>query len=699
MKKENNMLKRSLLFTFAYLLLAFGFVQAQPASNQNQPEASRFDYGKMWTFEHVSLDYLQETYDFRPGQEWLEKTRMSALRFASWCSSSFISPDGLILTNHHCSRGVVGDLMQDGEDFDNNGFYAATLADERKAEGLFVKQLVQIADVTEYVHSRTKEVTDEQELAKTIGMALEEVKAEYAAKEDWAGLEIEPVDYYSGGKYSLYGYKKYDDIRLVLIPELQLGYFGGDPDNFTYPRYALDFTLWRAYENGKPVNSSNHYLPFKEEGAAEGELVFVIGNPGSTERYRTVDQLEYDRDYRYNILHTWLTNRRDIMQEKYDQEPSHELQESIFSLGNSIKAYGGILGGLHDANLMGRKEAMEAQIKSKSSAFAMGNDYWSQLGSEYKTMEPHAAISTLLRPTPMNGNFLLTVHLFDRYRSMLAEEAPAEQLDKVKEQMMQYAGNLGDPWEEKYLATLLQELVDFSNPGDTYMAELLEGRSPDVAAKEMLEKTKFGETNRLEKVLNSGLKKIEKSKDPVAVMSRTLLPVYEKASDAMRSGGAKRRALEGKIANEVFQVYGLSIPPDATFTLRLADGIVKGYNYNGTEAPVFTTFYGLYDRHYSHKQVFPWSLPEKWQNPPVEMLSKPMNMVSTNDIIGGNSGSPLINKEGECVGLIFDGNIESLPGNFIFEPSVNRTVSVHAAGIAAALKYIYKADRILEELK
>lgn len=691
------MLKKSMLAGWAFLILLIGAIHAQPALNES--EASRFDYGKMWTFEHVSLDYFQETYDFRPSEEWLEKTRMSALRFASWCSSSFISPDGLILTNHHCSRGVVGDLMQEGEDFDQNGFYAETLDQERKAEGLFVKQLVKIADVTDYVHSRTQDITDEQELAQTIRTALEEVKGKYAQMEDWANLEIEPVDYYSGGKYSLYGYKKYDDIRLVLIPELQLGYFGGDPDNFTYPRYALDFTMWRAYEDGKPVNSSDYYFPFNEEGAAEGDAVFVVGNPGSTERYRTVDQLEYDRDYRYNVLHTWLTNRRDIMQDKYDQEPSHDLQENIFSLGNSIKAYGGILGGLHDDELMSRKVAMEKFIQSKSEAFAMGNNYWSQLAAEYKVMEPHAAVSTLLRPTPMNGNFLLAAHLFDRYRQMLADGADAESLDPVKEQLMMVAGNLNDPWEQKYLASLFQELIDFSNPGDNAVQTLLDGRSPELAAKEMLEGTKFNESNRLEKVLNSGIKKLNKSKDPVAEFARVLLPPYQKAVQVMRESGAKRRALEGKISNEVFRVYGLAIPPDATFTLRLADGVVKGYDYNGTKAPVFTTFYGLYDRHYSQKQVFPWSLPEKWMNPPMEMLSMPMNMVSTNDIIGGNSGSPLINKEGECVGLIFDGNIESLPGNFIFEPSVNRTVSVHAAGIAAALKYIYKADRILEELK
>jgi hypothetical protein len=693
------MLKNKFYFGLIALLVAVGSLQAQQVMMPKDVEPSRFDYGKMWTFEHVSLDYLEDTYDFRPNQEWLDKARMSSLRFASWCSSSFISPDGLILTNHHCSRGVVGDLMKDGENFDEQGFYATTQAEERPAPGLFVKQLAQIADVTEMIQEATAKAADEQELAQMRDAALQDAIAKYSEMEDWAGLEIEPVIYYSGGKYSLYGYKRYDDIRLVLIPELQLGYFGGDPDNFTYPRYALDFTLWRAYENGKPANTSGHYFPFNAEGADEGDLVFVTGNPGSTERYRTMAQLEYDRDYRYNILHTWLKHRMELLQEKYDQNPSHDLQETIFSLSNSIKAYGGILSGLHDPYLMAKKAAMEEKIKAQSPSFAVGNNYWAQLAAEYEPMKPYSAEATLLGPTPLNGYFLISSHYFERYRQALKGGAGQEDLDAIKEQLMNATAQLGDPFEEKYLATLLGELKKFAGPGDDYVKKLLDGRSPAEAAKEMIEDTKFDEPNRLEKVLNSGEKKIDKSKDPIALMGRLIVPKFQEAQQAMGAGSAKRRALEGKISNEVFNIFGLNIPPDATFTLRLADGVVKGYDYNGTEAPTNTTYFGMYDRHYSHKQEFPWSLPERWKNPPAEMLSAPLNMVSTNDIIGGNSGSPLINKEGECVGLIFDGNIESLPGNFIFNPDVNRTVSVHAGGIHAALKYIYKADRILQELK
>jgi len=690
-RSDMKQLKRG----FAGLGLIFALVLTLQAQN-NPAEASRFDYGKMWTFEHAPLDYFQETYDFRPNDEWLERARLSALRFASFCSASFISPNGLILTNHHCSRGVVGDLMQEGEDFDKNGFYATTQEEERRAEGLFVKQLVKIEDITNQVNEMTADAANEEEMKQKQAAALEQILESYKSNPDWQGLEPETVTYYSGGKFSVYGYKRYDDIRLVLIPELQLGYFGGDPDNFTYPRYALDFTLWRAYENGKPVNTSEFHFPVLPEGAVEGDPVFVIGNPGSTERYRSVAQLEYDRDYRYNIQLAAYNSMMSVMEAQYEAEPSHDLQETMFSLGNSIKAITGIVEGMHNPRLMNRKVAMESKIRMASTKDG-SRDYWAELEALYEPLQDEAMEVTLLSPGRLGGNTVVAAHVAHRYKSALEEGASEEELAAMKGQVMQIGQMLQDPYEQQRLTNLLTMASEFADADDTYVSELLAGQSPAEAANRILEGTAFGNPEELEKLLGKD-KKVTKSKDPILQMGDLIVPAYQNAAVAFQSSGAQRKGLEQLIANEVFKVYGLNIPPDATFTLRFADGVVKGYDYNGTQAPFFTTYFGLYDRSLSHNQTFPWSLPERWQNPPMGLLKAPMNFVSTSDSIGGNSGSPVINKNRQLVGLLFDGNIESLPGNFIYDIEYNRSVNVHAGGIVAAMRYIYGANRILSEL-
>lgn len=682
------------LWLLAFLLLAATASLAQPAA----AEPDRFDFGKMWTFEYMPLDYFEKTYNFRPNEQWVTKARMASLRFATFCSASFVSPDGLMLTNHHCSRGEVGKVMKSGEDFDKNGFYAAKLGDERRVEGLFVKQLVQIKDVTKEVMDAVGNVQEAAAFAAARDTAINRLIASYQSNAAWKGLEIEPVTYYNGGRFSLYGYKKYDDIRLVLIPELQLGYFGGDPDNFTYPRYALDFTLWRVYENGKPVNSSNFYFKFNTNGVKAGEPVFVTGNPGSTERYRTVAQLEYDRDYRYKILLTMLRDQMQLLQDEYKSKPSHDLQEQIFELSNSVKAYEGILAGLNDSTLMGRKRAMENFVRSKSTAVKNGKDYWQQIAEAYKPLYKDAMEVTLLAPGAGGGKAMLLMHYMNAYLNASAQGAGASDLQELRAEIKKLGEDLDNPMEMKAFVTFLKEMQQFASPNDEYINQLLNGRTPEATAQSIFEKTDFDDAAKLEAILNQSAEALMKEDDPLMEAARILLPAYQRAGQNFSGNTAARRALERNIGNEVYQIYGLDIPPDATFTLRIADGIVKNYEYNGTTAPIHTTFFGMYDRYYSFNKEFPWSLPARWLDPTMELLRSPVDFVSTNDIIGGNSGSPIINKNNELVGLVFDGNIESLPGNFIYVPEKNRTVSVHAGGIAAALRYVYKAKRIVKEL-
>ncbi|MCB0560472.1 MAG: S46 family peptidase [Lewinellaceae bacterium] len=691
---------QKLPLVLSFLLFSAVALLAQPAATyyESDVEVSRFDYGKMWAFEYAPTDYFKETYNFQPDEAWWERARMASLRFASWCSASFISPDGLVLTNHHCSHGEAGKVAREGEDLDATGFYAKTADEERRVPGLFVKQLVKIADITEYVRGFTGKAASDEEMVAKEKEALKSAMEEYSSKAGWEGLEVETVTYFSGGRFSMYGYKRYDDVRLVLLPELRIGNYGGDPDNFTYPRYNLDMTLWRVYENGQPVNSSDFYFPVKPEGAAELEAVFTIGNPGSTERYRTMAQLEYDRDYRYKILKVWLHNRLELMREQYEANPSPGMLDQILNFSNSDKAIGGILDALHDPEMMGKKKKMEELIKAKSKAVAQGNDFWKALAEDYQHIGSYKSENFLLAPNPMNGVALQLAYATYGYSQALEAEAPEEELNGLRAEIKTLAASLNEPYEEKLLALLLEELQSFALPGDDYIGQVLKGRTPAVAAREILAETQFGDEKQLEKLLDAKAKKFSKSKDPIIRLGSLFVPEYEESQLAFQTGSASRQALAGKIGNEVYQVYGLAIPPDATFTLRMADGVVKGYEYNGTEAPVKTTYFGLYDRHYSNDGAYPWDLPQRWSNPPKELLRSPLNFISTCDSTGGNSGSPMINKKGELVGLLFDGNIESLAGNYIYDVEYNRSIGVHAGGITAALKYIYDAGRILKEL-
>jgi hypothetical protein len=324
--------------------------------------------------------------------------------------------------------------------------------------------------------------------------------------------------------------------------------------------------------------------------------------------------------------------------------------------------------------------------------------YWENLESEYAKLDPHAWAISHLGPSALRGNTFLLMHELAKYKNQLTTEAAEEELNVTKENILNLATDLDIPREKKLLKMLLTEIKTDIYPGDNTLSRVLDGTSIDNFIKDLFANSKILQSREEAEQCISKKKNIVKEKDPLIKVADILVSRYNESAAAFQESSPARRDLESKIANQAFQVYGSSLPPDATFTLRISDGVVKGYEYNGTVAPVFTTYFGLYDRHIGHGKVFPWSLPERWQNPSLELLSSPLNFVSTNDIIGGNSGSAIINKNGEAVGLIFDGNIESLPGNFIFDEQYNRAVSVHAGGIIAAMKYVYDAKRLVKEL-
>ncbi len=669
---------------------------------QAQKKASPHDFGKMWTFENPPKEWLKETYGMEVQDDWFDYVRKSSLKFASWCSASFISDQGLIMTNHHCSRDVVTKLQKEGENFDKNGFYAENLEDERKANGLFVEQMIEAADITALVMDKIKNAKTDEEKAALQKTALTEIENMYKEKPEWKNLRTQLVTFYSGSKFSIYGFKRYNDIRLVWVPELDLGFFGGDPDNFTYPRYNLDATFWRAYdEDGKPLNTSANYLKFNKNGAEEGEPVFVVGNPGRTERYRTVAQLEYDRDYRYPFMYKFLKNRNEYMMTQYDKikqdpEKEYEAQEMlnrIANVANSMKVYGGISKGLKDPALFNRKVEMEQFVRSQSP----GLKYWDEIAEMYKPMGPLGWASVNLSPSPYRGNILSVMHDLENYKELVKDNDTAVKKERLKTSILGKLETLKNEEQRTLFVMSLNEMQEDIYPGDMTLQKVLGKRNIEDYATYLLSTTKFTNEKFVADFFENE-SKIANVKDPLLDAAGIFVPKYKEAVQLAQSTDAVRKTLEAKIANQTFKVLGDQLPPDATFTLRISDGVVKGYNYNGTSAPAYTTYYGMYDRYYSHKKVFPWSLPDRWLNPPAELLRSPYNTVTTNDIIGGNSGSPLINKNREAVGLVFDGNIESLPGNFIFDEDLNRSVSVHAGGIYAALKYIFKAERIIKEI-
>lgn len=693
-------IKKLVTTGFASVLTLASFTSYAQDIKLQSYKAGEFDMGKMWTFDTPPAEYFQKTYNFTPDEKWFEKARLSALRFATYCSASFVSADGLVMTNHHCARESGTESQKKGEDFNENGFYAAKLADERKVKGLFVDQLVKIEDITARVQRIEDQAQSDAERAKLRDQAFENIKKEYADKEGWKGLEIQSVSFYSGGRYSLYGFKRYNDVRLVFMPELQMGFYGGDPDNFTYPRYNLDCSFFRVYDdNGKPLKTDN-YFKFNPNGIKENEPVFVVGNPGSTGRLRTVDELEMDRDMVIPFTLQLLRNRSLALQEYNKTAKSDSILNQIFSFENGYKAYKGRLDGMKDEALMGRKKAFEASFKKavrENPKLAANYVLWDGISENVEKLRAVRNDISILQPNPMSRGELLTFaqQLVDFAAIAKANPAQAATLKSTLKAFKPKSMEV----EEGYLTAHLGEAALFLGQQDDYVKAALIGGSAKESAKLMLQQTKLTDEAFVQSLLDGGENAIAAANDPLINLARIASPRFMVASRVARDINPKLAADRSKLGRLLYEVYGTGTPPDATFSLRISDGVVKSYDYNGTTAPVMTTYYGMYDRYYSNNGKFPWSLPKRWLNPSNELLKSPINFISTNDIIGGNSGSPMVNQKLETVGLIFDGNVESLPGYFIFAPDTgNRTVSVHAGGIIAALKYVYKSNRLVEEL-
>jgi len=660
----------------------------------------------MWTFDNPPLKQLKAKYNFTPTQAWLDHLRLSSVRLNDGGSGSFVSPNGLLLTNHHVARGQLQKNSTAEHDYLRDGFYATTPDQEMKSPDLEVNVLVGMEDVTARVQGAAKGISDD---AKALKARDAEIAAIEKESKDKTGLRSDVVGFYQGGEYWLYTYKAYTDVRLVFAPEQQAAFFGGDPDNFTYPRYDLDMALFRVYDNGKPLHTDN-FLKWSAKGAAPGELIFISGNPGSTERDDTVAQLLVQRDVIGPAVTDYLERRIATAQAYAAQGPEQArlVGSLIFGLQNSLKVYIGRKEALADPAILAKKEAEEADFRAKVAANPEWQksygDAWNAIAKVEEQVKPEFK-SQMFRRTDSRlfGIAQTIVEYVAEVKKPDGERLPQFHdagLSSVKFQLLSPAP-VEIPTEKLYMAAALKLGEEKLGDNDTYIQAILQGGDVDKAVDGMIDGTKLGDVAFRKSLMDGGEAAVEASTDPMIVAARRVDPIVRATTKRMRDEFGSVLTKEGeKLGKARFLVYGKDAYPDATFTLRLSYGTVKGYPYNGTVAPPFTTFYGLYDRAASFSNQPPFDLTSKEAAALDKLdLATPFDFVSTGDIIGGNSGSPVVNRDGELVGLIFDGNIESMAGDFVYDGSKNRAVAVHSAGMMEGLHKIYHADALADELQ
>jgi hypothetical protein len=660
----------------------------------------------MWTFDNPPLKQLAEKYNFHPTQEWLDHLRLSSVRLNDGGSGSFVSPDGLLLTNHHVARFQLQKNSTPEHDYVRDGFYAATRDQEMKSPDLEVNVLVGMQDVTARVDAAAKGITDD---ARALKARQAEIAAIEKESKDKTGLRSDVVTLYNGGEYWLYQYKAYTDVRLVFAPEEQAAFFGGDPDNFTYPRYDLDMALYRVYDNGEPLHTGN-YLKWSAKGAMPGDLVFVPGNPGSTSRQDTMAQLLMERDVRGPAIVKYLQRRIDAAQEfgKLGPDQEQKVESTIFFLQNSLKVYLGREEALSDKAIVAKKQAEEDDLRAKVKANPeLEKEYggaWDQISHavdlarpEFKKQLFRRADSQLFTLAMEIVQYVAEVKKPDGERLPQFHEAG---LDSLRYQLLSPAP-VYPSVEKMFMKNALHLAQQELGADDAYLQAIVHGSDIDKAVDALVDGTKLGDPAFRKSLLDGGEAAVAASNDPMIEAARRADPVWRANYVYMRDNvSSVFNAAGEKLGKARFAVYGKNAYPDATFTLRLSYGTVDGYPYNGTIAPPFTTFYGLYDRAASFSNKAPWNLTPKEAAARDKLdLATPMDFVSTNDIIGGNSGSPVVNRDGELVGLIFDGDIESLAGDFVYDGTKNRAVAVESTGMIEALRKIYNVGALADELE
>ena len=659
----------------------------------------------MWTFDNLPLAQLEEQYSFTPTNEWLEKIRLSSLRLNDGGSGSFVSSRGLVMTNHHVGLNQVQNLSTSEADYVSNGFYAPSIDEELRAPDLAIDVLVSMDNVTERIQAATTLAVNDQQ-------ALSERRAKIALIEkeslDLTGLRSRVVSLYRGGEFWLYRYKQYTDVRLVFAPETQAAFFGGDSDNFTYPRFCLDVAFFRVYENGEPANTAN-YFRLDRNGPNEDDLVFAVGNPGSTNRLRTIDQFRYERDVRHPAYLNYFETYERLLREYAARGPEQARQVSNLLLGitNSRKAFTGQLRGLENPAVwasLERREALFRQQIEGTDLSREADDAWIAIGQA--TAEAARTFKQRVYQNFAGSTLAEIAETIVRYVEE-TEKPDASRLPGYHDsELASLEFRLCSPApiypnrEEHLVAGFLEAAKQELGADDWFVRTVLGNRSPQEIASHLARNTELANLDFRRELVAGGTAAVVASTDPLITTMRQLDPQRRQVQEAFRqSVESVLEDSEATLARARFSAFGRTVYPDATFTPRLTYGTVKGYPMNGTQAPHETSLFGLFDRAISFGRSGEYALPGRyWQRQSKLDLTTPVNFVSTVDIIGGNSGSPVINREGNLVGLIFDGNIESLVGRFAYDSEVSRAIAVHPGYILEALEQLYDAKPLAREL-
>lgn len=663
----------------------------------------------MWLFNNPPKAHLKAKYNFEPTDAWLNHLQKSSVRFNSGGSGSFVSANGLVMTNHHVAADALQKMGTKDRNYYRDGFHAKTYAEEFKCEAMELNVLMSIEDVTERVNASSKAGAKAEDSFAARRAVISEIEKESLDK---TSLRSDVVTLYQGGAYHLYRFKKYTDVRLVFAPEQQIAFFGGDPDNFEYPRFDLDMAFFRVYENDKPAKIE-HFLKWSKAGAKEDELVFVSGHPGKTNRLNTVDELQYFRDIGYPFLLNRL-NRWEVLLNAFSgrsEENARQAKEFLFGVQNSRKARVGGLGGLLDPEMMARKQAYELKLKeavAKDAKLADAKTAWDKVTASEKIR------AELIKPyTVLEGAAGFNCEIFGIARTLVraAEEKPKKNQERLREfrdsalESMELQLFSEEPIYDEYeivkLADGLSFMASILGYKHPIVVSSLAGKSPQQRAAELVLGSKLKDVNERKRIYKEGKKAITESKDPILLLALAVDAESRKIRKRMEIEVEEpKRQAYAEIAKVKFALEGTSTYPDATFTLRLAFGTVKGYEENGKKVPAETYYSGLYERSAEHMNKTPFDLPQRWIDKKGKLDMKvPLNFVCTADIIGGNSGSPVVNKDAEVVGLIFDGNIQSLVLDFAFTEEQGRAVSVHSQGMIEALRKVYEATNVADELE
>jgi Peptidase S46 len=671
----------------------------------------------MWFYNAPPLKQLKEKYRFEPTKQWLDHLQKASVRFNSGGSGSFVSPNGLVITNHHVGADALQKFSDEQHNYLRDGFYARTRAEEKKCVDLELNVLMSIEDVTARVSAAVKpEMTSEQATngRKAVIAAIEQ------ESKDKTGLRSDVVTLYQGGVYNLYRYKRYDDVRLVFAPEQQIAFYGGDPDNFEYPRYDLDICIFRVYENGEAAKIDN-YLKLNPRGPGDGELTFVSGHPGKTDRQLTVDELADMRDRELPRI-LGMFKRREVLLHSFGErtfENERRVRDDYYGVQNNRKRYDGYLAGLLDPQIWQGLQTREQKLrdaisrdpkqKPAAGAFELIRKAQAEIVRnapvyDYLEMErqkfgvyqrPRAFYSTLFKYAR------LLVRAADEHAKPNAERLE-EFRDSSRESLELELFSTEPVYDDVELLTLTDSLTDLANAFGAQhplVTMVLGNKSPIERASELIKGTQLKDVAFRKRLYTGGKSALEAAHDPMIEIARGVDPTARQIKKIFETQEEIKQQAYGEIAKARFAMEETGTYPDATFTLRLSYGTVRGYEENGKQVAAFTNFAGLYERAAQHQNKSPFDLPQRWIEKKDKLaLTVPFNFVSDADIIGGNSGSPVVNRAGEFVGIIFDGNIQSLVLDCIFTDKQARAVSVDSAAIIEALRNVYDAQPLVDEL-